>query len=276
MRKTQLIIFWLLFTQKGHCTAQNFFKRMRDADPLATTVLSVQSPLPALAHYDTLLSIFASHNAHLINSTLAARHVSAVIPFANPFGASVLHCGACGFKFTHIIKVDQMSEKDVQKLRHERAKHLIAVFGLASRFEKSPTGLPDRTSPPTSLHFNLHMSIVREWEGLSVMQRKGIVTDERAKEDFVGAVRKRLCSEGRGNIHQDDLDGDTRALLPSFFRVLKRALEGEGKEGMEMWDFEFDRDKDGVGEKARWELEMGVEDGRNAGEGEALDEWELA
>ena len=276
MRKTQLILFWLLFTQKGHCTAQTFFTRMRDADPLATTVLSVQSSLPALAHYDTLLSIFASHNAHLINAKLATRHVSALIPFANPFGASVLRCGACGFKFTSITKADQLRDKDVQKLRHERAKHLITVFGLASRFEKSPTGLPERTSPPTSLHFNLHMSIVREWEGFSVAQRKGVVTDERAKEEFVGAVRKRLCSEGRGNIYQDDLDRDTRVLLPSFFRVLKRALEGEGKEGREVWDFEYDRDKGGVGEKARWELEMGVEDGWDAGDGEALDEWELA
>ncbi|KAH4104956.1 hypothetical protein HBH69_169130 [Parastagonospora nodorum] len=276
MRKIQLILYWLLFTQKGHCTAQTFFTRMRDAEPLATTVLSVQSPLPALAHYDTLLSIFASHNAHLINAKLTACHVSAVVPFANPFGASVLHCGACDFKFTNVTKANQMSEKNVQKLRHERAKHLIAVFGLASRFEKSTTGLPERTSPPTSLHFNLHMSIVREWEGLSTELRKEVVTDERAKEDFVGAVRKRLCSEGRGNIHQDDLDKDTRALLPSFFRILKRALEGEGKKEMEVWDFEFDRDKGGVGEKARWELEMGMADGVKVGDGEALEEWEFA
>jgi hypothetical protein len=268
MRKIQLNLYWLLFHQKGHCTAQTFFARMRDSEPLATVALDTRSILPKSAHQNITLSIFASHNKHLINATKAAQHITAVIPFANPFGASILHCGAehCGVRFSAITNADKITLKDVQKMRDARTKHLITVFGITNRFEKSMTGMPERTSPPTSLHMNLHISVVREWVDQTHKQRRLVVTDATAQEEFVGKVRARLCKEGRGNIYQDNLDKDTRALLPSFFKILARALELEGKKGAGIWEYEHDFDKHGVEDKVRWELQAAKEN---------LDEWEL-
>jgi hypothetical protein len=275
IRKVQIILFWLLFRQKGHCTAQTFFTRMREDQTLGITVLDPKATLPRQAHQATLLSIFASHDTTLIDAKAAARHVSAVIPFANPFGASVLRCGVdgCGVKFCNAkaIKGDDLNLKTVQKIRDARTKHLITVFGISTRFEKSTTGLPERTHPhsPSSLHMNLHISIVREWCAHSVPERKLIVTSSTHQDQFVQKVRKRLCKEGRGNIYQDRLDRDTRSLLPSFWKVLARAMEMQGTagEGKGIWEYEHDFDgESGVESKVRWELES---------ESEGLGEWEM-
>lgn len=270
VRKVQVIVFWLLFKQKGHCTAQTFFNRMRESESLGITVLDLEAALPRQAHQATLLSIFASHDTTLIDAKAAARHLSAVTPFANPFGASVLRCAVetCAVKFSTITNPSDLNLKTVQKIRDARTKHLITVFGIKNRFEKSTTGLPERTHPhaPSSLHMNLHISIVREWVAHSIHERQCIVTDPSAHDDFVRKVRQRLCKEGRGNIYQDRLDRDTKALMPSFFKVLRKAVEMQGGSG-EVWEYEHDLDKNGVENKVRWEIEA---------QREGLDEWEMA
>ncbi|KAF2031516.1 hypothetical protein EK21DRAFT_88012 [Setomelanomma holmii] len=266
MRKVQLMLFWLLFKQRDHCTAQTFFTRLRDSEPLARAVLDTRLTVPNTESANALLGIFAIQDAQLINPTAAQKH-SGLIPFVNPFGASVLHCGAAGCNkiFCALTNPAEITEKSIYAIRDARTKHLIDVFGIKSRFETSPTGLPERPDthaghPPTSIHVNLHISIAREWSAHSPKQRKAILNNENgAQDEFVVNVRRRLCSEGRGNIFQEGMDEETRVLLPSFFEVLGRAMrreekgrdeEGEGVEG-----YEIDWDGNTLMGKVRWELE---------------------
>jgi hypothetical protein len=271
MRKVQLILFWLLFKQKGHCTAQTFFTRLRDSEPLAQAVLDPRLPLPEASHHTILLSFFARHEAHLINATEAARHTG-LIPFANPFGASTLHCGAqgCTAVFSTLDSPSAITGKAINKIRDARTKHLISVFGITSRFETSLTGLPERADagqPPSSVHTNLHVSIVREWTAHTPLQRRDIIENDAAREQFVRSVRRRLCKEGRGDIFQAGLDHDTRILLPSLFAVLKRALEMEGRGGEDVCAYEHVFGRNTMEGKVRWEMEAMKEE---------LEEWELA
>lgn len=249
MHKLQLLLFWLLFTQRGHCTPQTFFTRITHDSPLAAAVLSPTLPVPPSEHKNTLLSIFATHNADLINPSQTAEHNS-LIPFANPFGASVLRCGlpSCAHPFvdrTTTLHPSTVSPADVDAIRRARAAHLIAVFGIRGRFETSATGLPEPTAagagrPPSSVHSNMHISIARAWSGQTVDARRGIVAGGAARVDFVGTVREMLCVEGRGDVFNARLERDVDALLPSFFEVLGAALRGEGKSGEDVAVFEHD------------------------------------
>lgn len=281
MRKIQLILFWLLFHQKGHCTAQTFFSRLRESEPLATAVLDPRLIVPESEAKITLLSIFAVQGAQLIDADAAKQH-SGLVPFANPFGASVLHCGAegCGAVFSTLKSADEVSDKSVYTVRNSRTKHLINVFGIVSRFEKSLTGLPERADagrPPTSIHSNMHISIVREWASLSLEMRRTVVSDETSREDFVKSVRRRMCAEGRGNIFQHDLDSKTRILLPSFFEAMRKAIVMEGKVGEDVAMYEHNFDANSLELKVRWEMEaakdMGAP-GRTVISDEA-DDWEV-
>jgi hypothetical protein len=76
-----------------------------------------------------------------------------------------------------------------------------------------------------------------------------------------------MCTEGRGDIFQAGLDHDTRILLPSFFHVLKRALEMKGRSEVDVSEYEHVLEKNTMEEKIRWEMEAYRE---------ALGEWELA
>jgi hypothetical protein len=271
MRKAQLMLFWLLFKQKGHCTAQTFFTRLRETEPLATAVLDTRLPLPESAHRATLLAVFVKQDAHLINAVEGARHMG-LIRFANPFGASVLHCGAedCNEVFCTLVDPEEISEAALHKIRDARTKHLITVFGISSRFEKSLTGLPERADaggPPSSVHVNLHVTMVREWAAHTQAQRRLIVVDDAACEDFVKSVRRRLCAEGRGDVFQAGLDHNTRILLPSFFQVLKRAMEMQGRSEVDVSEYKHDFEENTIEGKVRWEMEASREE---------LGEWELA
>ncbi|CAO2654637.1 Nn.00g113700.m01.CDS01 [Neocucurbitaria sp. VM-36] len=259
MRKVQLIIFWLLFKQSSHCTAQTFFTRIRDSEPLAAAVLDPILNVPGYEHRNILLSIFAEQEAELIDRTAAAAHCS-LIPFANPFGASVLHCGAetCHESFCAFRDPKEVRANNVHTVREARTRHLIKVFGICGRFEASTTGLPERPhagQPPTSIHTNLHITIAREWAARSHEQRRAIMAHDDAREAFVASVRGRLCANGRGNLFQSGLDDDTKVLLPSFFSVLKKALEREGKSGEDISVYEHDFKLNKMELKVRWELE---------------------
>ncbi|KAJ4368066.1 hypothetical protein N0V83_006421 [Neocucurbitaria cava] len=261
MYKVQLIVFWLLFRHSGHCTAQTFFTRIRDSEPLAGAVLDPILSVPASEHSRILLSIFAEQEGELIDANTAAAHCG-LIPFANPFGASVLQCGAesCHESFCDFTTAKDVTAQNVNTVREARKEHLIKIFGIRGRFEQSATGLPERPGagqPPTSMHTNLHISIAREWAVHSQQQRRAIVADDDAREAFVVRVRGRLCSSGRGNLFQSGLDDDTRALLPSFFSVLRKGLEmggrWSGEEDISVYEHDFGHNK--MEQKVRWELE---------------------
>jgi hypothetical protein len=265
MRKVQLILFWLLFNRSSHCTAQTLFKRYTETYPLAPSVLNPKLVVPEPECTVILLSLFATQSAHLIDPVAASKHVG-LIPFANPFGASVLGCGAtgCSESFCDLTKPEDVNSKSVIAIRDARRKHLVEVFGIRGRFEDSQTGLPESsppliTMPPTSVHTNLHISIARHWAEQTQEQKKKILVDnEDEKEVFIRGVREELCRDGRGDVFQKGLDGHTKASLPSFFKVLRKALDmlGRGGEGVEAFEHEFEENNTLEG-KVRWEMEAG-------------------
>ncbi|OAL45320.1 hypothetical protein IQ07DRAFT_549054 [Pyrenochaeta sp. DS3sAY3a] len=263
-RKIQLLAFWLLFTHQGHCTAQTFFTRLRTSEPLGLCVLSPTLPLPTSSHTDILLSIFATHNSVPISPSIAAAHLNAMVPFANPFGASVLRCGvpSCAHAFTSLSSSADISLQALEALRAARSKHLIDVYGLAGRFEKSETGLPERLdsrNPPSSLHINVHVGIAKTWASLAKAERRRILNEEEAScAEFVDKVLAWLCgAQGRGNVHNEVLGRYIGELLASFFEVLGEAVRREGAEKGEevgVEDYEHNFKMNTVEWKARWEL----------------------
>ena len=260
MHKIQILLFWFLFTQRGHCTAQTFFTRISHDEHLAPAVLDSNLSVPTSEYQNILLSIFVQHDATLINPVQAASH-NTLIPFANPFGASVLRCGvsSCTQSFCDVMTLhpQAVTPETVETIRRARTKHLVDVFGICGRFERSDTGLPERAAagrPPTSIHTNMHISIVREWVERTQDVRRAIVKGGTARADFVTDVRKRLCVEGRGDIFNAQIERDTEALLPSFFEALAAALRGEGKSDEDVAFYEHNFEGNRLQGKIIWEL----------------------
>jgi hypothetical protein len=273
MHKAQVLLFWLLHTQSSPCTAQTFFTRISQDEPLAAAVLDPTLTIPESELHNLLLSPFAHTNTSPIDPQAAGSHTGP-IPFRNPFGASVLQCGSptCGMPFLPAQSVEKLKaqlasgdEIDVETLdaiRRSRAQHLISVFGLKSRFEKSQTGLPERRektlAPPSSMHTSLHVGVVRTWVEQSIEQRRRIVSDsETDREDFVVKVCKAICEAGRGNVFGSGLEDNVRAVLPSFFEVLGRAVEMKGDRDIkgELAAYVHVFEGNGVGSRVRWEVE---------------------
>jgi hypothetical protein len=260
MHKTQILLFWLLFTQYGHCTAQTFFTRITHDEHLAQAILDPKLTLPISEHHNILLSLFATYSATLINPAQAASH-NTLVPFANPFGASVLRCGVpnCAQPFCDVTALNSqaITPKVVEVVRKARTQHLVDVFGIRGRFERSDTGLPERAAPgqpPTSIHVNLHISIVREWAERTQDVRRAIVEGGDARKEFVGSVKRRLCVEGRGDIFSKEIERDIGALLPSLFEVLAVALRAQGKSGEDVALYEHDFEDNRLQEKIVYEL----------------------
>ncbi|KAF2799872.1 hypothetical protein K505DRAFT_293946 [Melanomma pulvis-pyrius CBS 109.77] len=257
MRKVQVILFWLIYRQKSHCTAQTFFHKINHEEHLATAVLNPSLSVPESELRMTLLSIFAMQDAELINADAAVIHDN-IIPFKTPFGPSVLGCGieACNESFV-ATDTPEFTPQGLQAIRYARSQHLIKVFGIRGRFEQAETGLPERSAigkPPSSIHFSLHISVVRTWAEQTREKRHAILNDENAREEFVTAVRKRVCEQGRGNIFQPKIEQDVRGILPSFWKVLAQALRLEGKSDDDITVYEHDFDLNKMEAKMRYEL----------------------
>ncbi|KAF9694491.1 hypothetical protein EKO04_007541 [Ascochyta lentis] len=261
MRKIQVLVFWLLFNQRGHCTAQTFFTRIRHDQDLAPAVLDPNLSVPTTSYHQILLSIFAKHDADFINPTQADSH-NTLIPFANPFGASVLRCGvtSCNQPFcdTTTLHAQTLTSEAIEAIRRACTKHLIAIFGIRGRFERSDTGLPERATagqPPSSIHTNLHMTIVRHWAEQAQDVRRAVVCGGAARVQFVEGVRGRLCNEGRGDIFSAQMERDTEALLPSFFEAIAEALKREGRSAEHVAVYCHDFARTRLEHKVAYELE---------------------
>ncbi|ORY18318.1 hypothetical protein BCR34DRAFT_554015 [Clohesyomyces aquaticus] len=264
MQKLQLMLFWLIYSQKSHCTAQTFFSKIRHNEHLASAVFDPTLSVPEPELHDTLRSIFVKPAGEFINVEAAAVHNAAVIPFTNPFGASVIRCGvaACGKSFIpeHVDRDIDAALASVKQIHDNRAKHLIEVFGIRGRFEKACTGLPEVTavgSPPSSSHINLHIAVAKTWAELPAEKRRAVVVvdEEGEREDFVAAVRKRICKQRRGDIFRGQIDDDIKAVLPSFFKVLGEASKVEGGTEGDMTLFEHEFKENKLDWKIRYELE---------------------
>lgn len=257
MRKIQVILFWLIHQQDLHCTQKTFYNNIAQKEPLASVVLGSSLICPEPEAQDVLLSIFAKRDAPPTDPDAAALHLGPV-PFKNPFGASVLRCGieACGEPFCD-FNIEQLDERVVEIIRQARTQHLIKAFGIRGHFEDSGNGMPEPSAagkPPTSIHTNLHIGIVRTWAEHTREERRVIIDGEDEREAFVGEVLEEICAQGRGDVFKKDIGQDIRAALPSFFEVLAQALRLDGKDDEDIAVYEHDFEQNKVKAKIEWEL----------------------
>lgn len=159
---------------------------------------------------------------------------------------------------------DTWTPKVIDKVRQTRAKHLIEVFGVATRFEANQTGLPEPTAlpkPPSSLHTTLHISFARAWAELSVERRRLVVhgwsksgAGATVVQEQIVAVRKEICKGGRGNVFNDQLEKDIKDLFPGFLDVLREALVLDGKDGNDVAVYEHKFEENQMALKIAYEL----------------------
>ncbi|QDS77172.1 hypothetical protein FKW77_001837 [Venturia effusa] len=262
MFRLQTVLFWLIYFQRTHTLAKTWFANIKTSEPLAAAVLEPTAELSASVVKEILLSPFVE-NDKFINKRLYILHQPDVIPFANPFGCSVLKCGhpGCNASFMPAEMVDKTSDaiwtsKALDQVRQARAKHLIQVFGIATRFETNQTGLPEPTTlpvSPSSLHTPLHISFARAWSELSVQDRRAAING--SVEHHVAAVIKKICESGRGNVFDDQLEVQIKELYPSFFEVLREALLMQGKDGRDVTIYEHAFEQNQLALKIAFELE---------------------
>lgn len=249
----QIIIFWALYTQKGHTTPKTFFATIKAREPLAPAILDPTATVPIKSINEVLLSIFCpkrqisvdTKDPHLSNS---------LPPFASPFGPSVIHCGTPG------CTVQFYSESDfdagvtaADQIRDRRAQHFKEIYGVTNAFT-SLRGLPEPThapKPPSSYHNTLHISTARVWSRLDLDRKAGIIEGLPIKDNpdvlaFVKDVRIEVSERShRGDIYSATIESEVRAILPSLIEALQMASRkiglGDGSGVEYVYDWEMNR-----------------------------------
>ena len=292
VERLQIVVFWALYTQKGHTSPKTFFHTIQLKEPLASVALAPTTKLSEAAVHETLLSIFLPS----VQYTRSSHSVDFTPPFVSPYGASILECGEplCPVKFYTDLDPTSLNPA---KVRARRAEHLKEIFGVDAEFHTSPTGLPEPTLAPVapiSAHANLHMSVVRVWSSLnrttsddshpdgvhdpsknpnisSLPSRAPTLSNiqlpskeeimsgaEHAITAFVNEVQLEICERNhRGNIYHAGFQYTIRSVLPSFFlalRVASQKLQLEDGSGLR---FVHDRERATVAAKIEWELGLG-------------------
>lgn len=288
MPRIQVLAFWLVYYQFAHTSAKTYFAQLRAKEPLAVILLDTKATVPENVVTERLLGIFIESNPEFKNKDIYTSHANIVIPFANPFGASILHCGAPGCDVSFLpdeVSLKQIADGDVKwgpklldQVRIKRCEHLIDVFGVLGKpgkvVERSETGLPGVTKTPDrpiEVHTCMHIGIARTWAKMSRKDKRylagairsswrgeGDKEDEQVIDEFVVAARKYICGVGRGNIYSKSLERDIREVLPGFLEVLKLGLVMEGKEegDADVSLYEFDFAENRVEAKIRWEVDV--------------------
>jgi len=162
------------------------------------------------------------------------------------------------------MKDGECSSQMLDKIRQARAKHLVEVFGISTRFEANQTGLPEPTASPkapSSMHTTMHISFARAWAALSVQQRQPLLhawsmsgVEADLIKEHIAAVRLEICKSGRGNVFNDRLEEDIKDLFPSFFAVLREALVLDGKDGSDVAMYEHKFEENQMALKVAYEL----------------------
>lgn len=259
--RAQTLIFWLVYYQKSHATAQSFFTRIKEDHPIAAAAFGPETHLPPSLAHSVLLSLFLEQEK-LISPDIALLH-QGIAPFENPFGPSVLHCAyeRCSESFVPSDEavlaslgqsLSAASSQDdpafvaakIDLMRKARTQHLIKAFGIQGRFEGDGTGLSQATrspTPPSTTSSTIHVNITRTWAALSPEGRRSVCAGGEALEAFVAATRKRICQGHRGNVFRADLYSYIRDVLPSFIHVLGKALKlnGMNEADIALYEHEF-------------------------------------
>ena len=259
----QLIIFWVLYTQKGHTTPKTFFATIKAREPLAPAILDPTATIPSQAVNEVLLSIFCPKR--LIQETKDPHLSNELPPFASPFGPSVIHCGMPGCTAQFYSKSDLEPGVDAaDQIRDRRAKHFRDIYGVADTFN-SLRGLPEPTQapkPPSSYHNTLHISTARVWSRLDLARKKAIVHGISKKDNpdvltFLKDVRMEITARShRGNIYSPTIETEVRTILPSLFEALKVASGKMGLVDKSWLAFVYDWEKNRVEMKLGYELSL--------------------
>ncbi|KAL8937757.1 MAG: hypothetical protein Q9216_004263 [Gyalolechia sp. 2 TL-2023] len=269
-RRVQVVVFWAIFTQKEHVTAKGFFHKLFLREALGAAVLNSASELPG---EDTVQNILTSILLEQGKST-DSRH-DGVPPFVTPFGPSIISCGKqkCGMLF---YDPSEPATLDPDTVRKRRAEHLNSVFQNDAANE---TGLPEPVNAPErpkSVHYTLHMSIVKVWSTLPrfgqannpnepfqaawapELSKEDIMNGkENAVSDFVSRVREHICTESRrGNIYHSGFEAEIRELLPSLFDVLRVASEKDGLADRSGLSYVHDWTKNKLANKIEYEKSL--------------------
>ena len=262
--RIQLIIFWVLFRQKGHTTPKTFFETIKRQEPLASAVLDPTVSLSSNIVRGILTSIFCPapqtqgpDNPHL---------GSAIPHFASPFGPSVIHCSQPGCAVQFYSSTDLNADSDVtDQIRDRRAKHFNEVYGINGAFN-SLRGLPEPTQAPdapSSYHNTLHISTARVWSRLDYEHKKAIAesntteTGNPALMAFVKDVRIEIAERShRGNIYSASIDAEVRAVLPSLLEALRVASGKMGLEDGSGLGYVYDWSKNKIKWKMEYELSL--------------------
>ncbi|ESZ94524.1 hypothetical protein SBOR_5104 [Sclerotinia borealis F-4128] len=272
--RIQILAFWLVYHQFAHTSAKTYVAQLRSKEPLAVVLLDTKVVVPESVVSEILLSIFIDSESEFKNKEIYTSHENVVIPFASPFGASVLHCGApdCGVSFLpEEVSLKRIADGEVEwsarlsdQVRRKRRDHLVDVFGILGEInkgkekERNETGLPGVTKipeRPSEIHTCMRIGMAKTWAKLTREERKylaGVLAiswsgdgdegNEGVIGEFVMKARKQICGIGRGNVFSATMERDIRAMLPSLLEVLRLDIIMEGKEGVDgdVSAFEYD------------------------------------
>ena len=260
----QLIIFWALYTQKGHTTPKTFFATIKAREPLAPAILDPMATVASKAVNEVLLSIFCPKRQ--IQDTNDPHLCSELPPFASPFGPSVIHCGkpGCNVQFYSESDLEAGVDAAADRIRDRRAKHFKEIYSVADTFS-SPRGLPEPTqapNAPSSYHNTLHISTARVWSRLDLEHKEAIFKGIPNKGNpvviaFLKDVRIEVVERShRGNIYSPTIDTEVRAVLPSLLEALKVASAKMGLEDKSGLSYVYDWSKNTVEAKMEYELSL--------------------
>ncbi|KAF2745169.1 hypothetical protein M011DRAFT_150509 [Sporormia fimetaria CBS 119925] len=263
MHKIQLLLFWLVYKERNPMKTQTYFQILQRDNQMASALLDPHLTVPISTLHEQLLSTFVSpDNNQFIDSEARRTHMDFIAPFKTPFGPSVLHCGMCNTPFLTLDSGSPLEDTHVRTILKNRKDHLIHVFGIRGSFEQSTNGMPEPTSfgrSPTSAHANYHSNLVQAWVEASQNERRAIVHDESARDQFVRAVQTRICEQGRGDVYNQHMERHVRDMLPSFFNVLAQALRMQEKDDGDLSVYVHDFEENSLEDKARFELRLRAE-----------------
>ena len=262
IERLQMVVFWALYTQKGHTMPKTFLANLRSREPLAILVLDPTAALPEGAVRENLLSIFCRTKRS--DGIFMLHNDDAVPPFASPYGASVLYCGqqGCGVKF--YSETDIGKEKMDCVIREGRAKHLKEAYQVDEAFA-SQTGLPERTTAPKAptCHNNtLHISTARAWSRLDHAARDELMRAiERGTGEildrFEAEARHEICAKShRGNVYSATIEEEVRRILPSLLTALQAASWKAGLKDQSGLSFKHDWTQNTIVWKMNFEMGM--------------------
>ncbi|KAI9650035.1 hypothetical protein NHQ30_000048 [Ciborinia camelliae] len=283
MPRIQTLAFWLVHHQFVYISTKKYFLQIRSKEPYAVRLLDLKAAVPEGWVRHLLSSIFIDLGTVVKDRKMYISH--RFIPFASPYGPSVIGCGApdCNVSFLpEEITLKMIADGHVEstkqlldEVRSRRSNHLIAVFGVQREWqetERIQTGLPGArksSERPNECHTCLHAGIVKTWAKLPlngrralaalVVKRKRGQSIENNFHAFITETREYIARNGRGNVFFASIEYYIQWALGSFLKMLKLALVVQNRSTTteDEW-LMFAHNDEGLTleSRMRWEVDM--------------------